>query len=731
MTMVSVNNESNVATQVGNPLLGQIRDFIESDEPSPVDPLGIIVRTIRGRIGRIGWVAVTAALLLAILAWLAISPIYQSAGVLRILPREAKLLYADADDSRLRLYDAFTNAEVHLMQSRPVMETAWGTLHDEFHGSEGQVFTMPKNAAELARLISINNRKGLVTVAADSGDAALSAAAVNVVLGAYQAHKEQARDRVNEVRRKELQERERQLASTLAGLDARYLEIGGEHDLTSLSKAHIAKTAQLEVLEERIGELNNTIAQFQRTGAVGADDIRNSEIQRALLLDQALAEMTYERASRLAELSTLRNRYRPTHNRIVSAELELKTLEAAISERRDQITTLGNVGALTGGTSQSSQQSLDELEQVRQKLLERRILLNSEAGELIGKLVKMRRVVAEQKRVVALLDATKRALDEVIVESQAGLSRTIEIIAHGKVPDRPIEDKRKPIAFGAAFFGGLATFVGFIFLSIFNPRVRYSDDLPQAILDKVAVVVPAKQKQGADLARAGFKLRNEIDMRRSNANEPIVVAVSGTACNPGSSLTAAALCNAFSARNASVLLVDANNQSRITGDFSLEDKPGLHDVMGAGLSIADAMNSVTTGSSRIDVLAAGVCPEDSTGRDCVTNYTIQDFRNLVGAATASHEVVVLDLGELAPGRHSSLAAAVSDQLVLVTSAGQRKRDISDSKMLLDRVIPDRYLLVFDKASPLDPMLEQVRGDESRDSWQIPLLSPLKKFLEFK
>jgi uncharacterized protein involved in exopolysaccharide biosynthesis/Mrp family chromosome partitioning ATPase len=730
MTMVSVNNESNVAAQVGNPLLGQIRDFIESDEPSPVDPLGIIVRTIRGRIGRIGWVAATAALLLAILAWLAISPIYQSAGVLRILPREAKLLYADADDSRLRLYDAFTNAEVHLMQSRPVMETAWNTLHEEFHGSASQEFTMPKNAAELARLISISNRKGLVTVAANSGDAALSATAVNVVLGAYQAHKEQARDRVNEVRRKELQERESQLASTLASLDARYLEIGGEHDLNSLSKAHIAKTAQLEVLEERIGELNNTIAQFQRTGAVGADDIRNSEIQRALLLDQALAEMTYERASRLAELSTLRNRYRPTHNKIVSAELELATLEAAISERRDQITTLGNVGALTGGTSQSSQQSLDELEQVRTKLLERRILLNDEAGELIGKLVKMRRVVAEQKRVVELLDATKRALDEVIVESQAGLSRTIEIIAHGKVPDRPIEDKRKPIAFGAAFFGGLATFVGFILLSIFNPRVRYSDDLPQAVLDKVAVVVPAKQKQGADLARAGFKLRNEIDMRR-NANEPIVVAVSGTACNPGSSLTATALCNAFSARNASVLLVDANNESRITGDFSLEGKPGLHDVMGAGLSIANAMNSVKTGSSRIDVLAAGVCPEDDAGRDCVTNYTIQDFRNLVGAATASHEVVVLDLGELAPGRHSSLAAAVSDQLVLVTSAGQRKRDISDSKILLDRVIPERYLLVFDEASPLDPMLEQERGDESRDPWQTPLLNPLKKIMEFK
>ena len=36
---------------------------------------------------------------------------YQSTAAVRILPREAKLLYADADDTRLRLYDAFVTAE--------------------------------------------------------------------------------------------------------------------------------------------------------------------------------------------------------------------------------------------------------------------------------------------------------------------------------------------------------------------------------------------------------------------------------------------------------------------------------------------------------------------------------------------------------------------------------------------------------------------------------------------
>ena len=262
MTMVPANNESAIPAQVGNPLLGQIRDFIDSDEPAPIDPVGMLARAIRGRALEIGLVAIAVAVLFALLAWLAISPGYQSTGVVRILPREAKLLYTDSDDSRLRLYDAFTNAEVHLMQARPVLETAWHSLHDLHHGASNETFTMPKDVGDLSRLITITNRKGLVTVAAKSGDPQLSAAVVNAVLAAYETHKDRARDRVNDVRRSELQEREKQLAANLGELDARYLEIGGEHDVTSLSKAHIAKTAQLEILEERIGELDNTIAQF-------------------------------------------------------------------------------------------------------------------------------------------------------------------------------------------------------------------------------------------------------------------------------------------------------------------------------------------------------------------------------------------------------------------------------------------------------------------------------------
>jgi uncharacterized protein involved in exopolysaccharide biosynthesis len=707
--MAELQAQHSSPAQVGNPLLGQIHDFIQTDEPAPLDPVGIVVRATRGRVKKISVMVFATAALFALMAWITNVPIFQSTAAVRILPREAKLLYADADDTRLRLYDAFVTAEVHLMQSRPILESAW----QEMDASASKNFAMPKDVGELGSLLTVKNRKGLVTVAARSSNPTLSAVAVNSVLDSYESYKDSARNRLNGVRRTELQVRAETLASTLQDLDQRYLEIAGEHDLTSLSKAHVAKTAQLEVLEERIGEVENTIAQFLRTGAVGAADIRNVEIQRALLLDQALAEMTYERASRLAALTTLRSRYQPAHSKIQSAELELATLEEAITERRDQITTLGNVGALTGGASQSSEQSLDELQSVRDKLLVRRTLVSEEASDLIGKLVKIRRIFAEQARVSDLLDETKKALDEVIVESQAGLSRSIDVIARGKVPEGPIEDKRKPIALGAAIFGALGLLATIVLASIFYPRLRYSDDLGPETSKKILAVIPDRLASQSGHQLAAFNVRNELDMRRTGEGGPLVIGVAGITTDGRPDQMAIALANAFVARDMNVMLIDADPNRAVTSDLELDGRSGLSDVIASTISLPEAVNRRCMDHGEISILGAGIDHEDAL-RTPVSTITIRDYRALIGKAAEDHDVIICALGVLSAGKHSALGASVSDQFVLLTSAGDRKRDVTDAMTLLDRVIPERYFLVMNGASRLDPML-----DRAGERWERP------------
>ena len=47
---------------------------------------------------------------------------------MRIVARESKILYADADDSRVRLFDSFVAAEVNYLGSRPVLERTLAKL---------------------------------------------------------------------------------------------------------------------------------------------------------------------------------------------------------------------------------------------------------------------------------------------------------------------------------------------------------------------------------------------------------------------------------------------------------------------------------------------------------------------------------------------------------------------------------------------------------------------------
>ena len=680
---------------VGNPILAQVRDFIDNDEaPAALDPLGIARRALRGREQRVALLVVLVALFAAVCVYLAVGPVYQSAGMIRVLARESKILYADSDDSRLRLYDAFVAAEVELLQSRPVLEAALATLQ----ARSDSLAVVPGDVGDLAAMLGIVAKKGLVSVAARSPDPELSAAAVNAVLGAYEASNEAARRRHYDVRRDELSARQTELQKTLAALGAEYLEIGGEHDIGTLSKAHVAKTAQLEVIEERIAELDNTISQLQTTGGAGAD-VGSIEIQRATLLDQATADMTYERAQRMAALETLRSRYRPSHPRLRAAEGELAILESAIAERREQIATLGKAGALTGSGSGATQQSLDDLAMLKDKLLARREATRNEAADLNSKLVRIGAIVAEQTRLSELLRETKRALDEVLVENQNDLSRSVEIIARGKVPDGAIEDKRKPAALGAAVFGGLGSFAIVILGTLLGGRLRFSDDLDSRSSGLLAAVSP--QECGSSQALAAMrKLRNEFDLRwPPDSTEPFVVGVLGTQPGAGATRMCSALGMTYAAAGRKVLLVDAdpagNGLSRL---HAVEQGPGLVAVAQGRTTLAAAVSPLAADGGALHLLAAPHAGIDGAAPE----LAVDGMRRLLHAARADHDVIVLDLGALAAGGQSAVGAALAERVLLVTAFGTRRRFFDAAMALLDRLAPERFLVVLNRALPTDP-----------------------------
>ena len=659
---------------LGGPVLAQIRDFVdEAPEEAAVDPIAMVLRAVRGQELRIVGLGSLVGALFMVLAVLVIQPSYQSSGLVRVLAREAKILYADADDSRLRLYDAFVTAEMNILRSRPILEDALLRLRSV----ENAPFVPPEDVGALAQLFDVKNNKGLVSIAARAGQPDLAMAALNALLEAYDGSNRERHRRQFAVREAELAERERTLEARLAELDARYLEIGAEHDLGTLGKAHVARTAQLQVMDERLDEIDNTISQVQTTGASGAD-VGDIEIQRATLLDNALANMTFERAQRLADMQTLLSRYQPEHPRVRDARAELEAIEGAIAERLDQIATLGKAGALTGGSG--AEDSIEDLERVRARLVQRRAAVREEAAELNTRLVSIRSVHEERQRVRELLVETKRALDEVVVESGNDLSGTVEVVAWGARPDGPIEDKRKPLGLGAGLFGGLATFAGLVLVTLVAGRVRWSDDL-EGRLDAGRLVGVVPEDADADILRvAGVSLRDALDLQGATAGA--VVAVTASEAGVGASCVATALARAEAEARRGVLLMEA-------------------DAFGAAIAADEELDAILrreegTGVARLLAADCAELPD--------APVTLDGLRRVVEGVRPRFDRVVLDLGCVQRGSFAVLALALADAGVVVTARGASTSGVEAAVEAVDGRGQRAPLVLFNRAAPRDPGL---------------------------
>jgi MinD-like ATPase involved in chromosome partitioning or flagellar assembly len=340
---------------------------------------------------------------------------------------------------------------------------------------------------------------------------------------------------------------------------------------------------------------------------------------------------------------------------------------------------------------------------LKDKLLARREATRNEAADLNSKLVRIGAIVAEQTRLAELLRETKRALDEVLVENQNDLSRAVEIIARGKVPDGAIEDKRKPAALGAAVFGGLGSFAIVILGTLLGGRLRFSDDLDSRSSGLLAAVSPEECGSAQALA-AMRKLRNEFDLRwPSGSTEPFVIGVLGTQPGAGATRMSAALGMTYAAAGRKVLLVDAdpagNGLSRL---HAVEQGPGLVAVAQGRTTLAAAVSLLAADGGALHLLAAPRSVGGAGIDGAAPELAVDGMRRLLHAARADHDVIVLDLGALAAGAQSAVGAALAERVLLVTACGTRRQFFDAAMALLDRLAPERFLVVLNRALPTDP-----------------------------
>lgn len=522
------------------------------------DPIKSLSLFLRGRVKTIGVLCALISPVLAVTAFQFGAKSYESTAILRIYPQEKNILYENTDSSVLKTFDTYVKAETTYVASYPVMELALSRLREDFPEINGEV-----NEKDLASSIEISRKDSIIVLKTMSKDPAFAHAKLDQITAAYLDLQKQSRVNRAEMRLQELVARETELVSQLQDIDHQTLEVGGEYDLTSLARAHLEKISQIDRIATRRAEVEQTLQTIMSNDGTSGADMNDQEIIRATLLDRALADLNFEKSKTEAELDALLLRY-PEHAPIVVAKrTEVRVLDKAMAERREQIKVLGQTGALTDTSKDSAEVSVDEITALLNKVTSQLNTARVEAKQLNEKRIRLIHLSEEREEIRALLDETRKVLDQIRVESANLLPSLSVLMSPATLPMEAAKDTSKVFA-AAGFAGGgfIALFLVILYANI-RTGIRYSDETwrLRPFFQTVKCIIRRDMRRESGRIRAFNAMRNALmlfpaRMERFEGQGRVMLV---TKLDSGeSSVEARELAAAFERANLRTLLVDAD-----------------------------------------------------------------------------------------------------------------------------------------------------------------------------
>ncbi len=482
------------------------------------------------------------------------------------------------------------------------------------------------------------------------------------------------------------------------------MEIGREYGAISITGAHIRKISQAEEVDQRIAELEMSIATKEANSNESSIDIGDQEIKRLMVLDHAMADMLFERSKLAGDLEYLEGRHAKEHREVVEKTAKIKIIDKAIEDRRTQLSTLGSVGALSkaGG---SNAESVADLKALRDRFVARHTALQEEARQLNERMVRLESRSKEREQSMKMLEETRKALEQIRVESQHSLPGTVEIRSRGAVSIAPSADKRMMFGLAGAVFGGAGGLATVVALGLVFRRYRYSDDLSggHPWLPLVGVLPDfgeGKVDEQPAFLHALQRLTVDLQLRSVGVGSTEVLAVTGTRLEAGSSTIALGLARAFASAHVNTVLVDADlSQRKLTTAYGLENEEGLREVLLSGHLNGQLPDRSTSSLSSLRILPAGNSDKMSD-----VNISRKALAQFLHQVRQKCDLVVLDLGPLEQRTAARLGVALADHVVLVVPAGDETSQIQPVIQALQQLAPHRSTAVMNFALRSDPGL---------------------------
>ncbi len=668
-------------------------DQIDHTPKTPVEqnPIAGLTRAMRGRWLWTSVAALTLGAGFATLGALSGVKLYDSQAILRIYPQEANILYRTGDDSVLKTFDSFVKAETTYVASHPVMERATVSLKDQFPALAAEM-----TAGDLTGSIEIKRSDSLIVLTTKSREADFAPATLEAVITAYLNLKTETEAKRSAVRLGELQDREIQLSARQAEIRARTLAVGGEFGIDALTKAHVEKVAQIDVLSARRSEVEATLASLRADAGTSSADMSDDEILRSTLLDRALADLNYDRAKREAELSTLMIRYRSDSLPIRNKLAEIAVIDQAMADRREQIKVLGQTGALTDTSKADPQASVDEIAALLEKVTGQLDATRIKARDLNGKRAELAALQEEAVDVRALLDDTRKALEIIRLEAGRALPGYSVVMSPPSRSDEPSEDSTKMNAaagLAAGFALALAAALG---LGLASNRIRHSDALARYahLVPVLRVLRPAQPgAPEADSLRNALQLHPLRAPRLVGAAKVIAVTRADSGAADWLSL---GLAQSFARAHVRTLLIDADlTGSKLSARLAMTAASGWREALIGQTSVPQAFPPFAA----LTLLPVGLAADVDAG-----SIGISAIRSALSRLGQSVDLVILNVGSMRDNPAADLLISAADLAVAEVQPRDRKAAVAARVAQLDSLPRQGAVFAFVGAKPGDPGL---------------------------
>ena len=663
-----------------------------------LSPLAKVHRLLRGRYPVAVVLAAAGAVAGALGAYMAITPKFESKGLISINP---VVTTTNLNDSMLPMWSMVLASETSLIQSTPVAEGAvadpkfLAAWQKAYHGAE------PPLAADfLANLTADRDRTSpLITVTFQDKDPRVAVAGTQAAVKSFMDHDGDVgtadRGRKLVYIRNQLKDLNVALdadQNQLATLGSQYgLEIGPLQ--SGAQDDYMKAQAQLDVAKLAYESAINPKGRSQVT-----DANRPFVYQQIAAIDDGMRQAMATRQDVADRLEQIKGTYGVNHPAYQGLVLQLAQRDkevdsyahAFLQTKAGQIPFTAPDDAANSNTPfLKSRVDADQVEvDAKNKQMKDLAALNAN-------ILRCRQQIARDQEAIASANTRIQQLQD-----ENNLANNVKVVSSGG-PAEPAANRRTFAAAAGFFFGGLIPLGAVMLYGLTDGRFRYSDDTAHADLQGVTLlgILPNLPDRLSDPQQAGVaahcvhQIRTMLQINRSN-DEPQVLAVTSAAPGDGKTSLTLALGLSYAACGARTLLIDCDLVAAgLSHRLNVKSPEGVLEAV-ANRALLEYVRTT-------DIADVAILPVGTTHAHHASTLSPVALRRLLSEAKKQFDIILVDTGPILGSIEASLVCAAADRTILAVARGQQRPLVERSIGHLNAIGSRLAGVVFNRAQTRD------------------------------